>query len=100
MPPDEIPHTARSCGILRDIQPLQRDGQKLIDQEIGVAVAERIVFERPIAAVLGAGLRGGNRAGIHEDGDRHRHRLLMNQIVEDDRHAKVAVLPWRSPIHP
>src|SRR5262245_21945505 len=43
-------------GVLRDIQPFQRHGQKLIDQGIGIAVAERIVFERPIAAVLAAGL--------------------------------------------
>ena len=46
-----------------------------------------------IAAVLAAGPGGRHRARIHKHGDRHRHRLLVDQVVKDDRHAKIATFP-------
>lgn len=55
-------------------------------------IPQRIVFERPVATVFGAGHRRRDIARIHEHGNRHGNCLLMNQIVEDNWNAKRSVL--------
>ncbi len=51
-------------GVLRDIEPLQRHGEKFLDQELGVPVTERVIFKRPVAAVFGPGLDAGIVPGL------------------------------------
>ncbi len=98
MPLDEIPHSALR-RIAGDIQSLQSDGQKFIDQKVRVAVARRVVLERPIAAVLRSLGRRRDRARIDEHRDRDRHRLLMDEIVEHHGDSKSPRIRVASAIH-
>ncbi len=77
--------------IARHVQTLQRDGKKLPREKPHVTISQRIIFKRTIAPILRTGLRRRNRARIDEHGNCHRHRLLMNQVVEHGRHPKRAV---------
>ena len=66
-------------------------GQDLLDQEAGVAVAQRVVLEAAVEARQRAVGRGRHHARVDEDADRDRHLALVDEVVEDHRHAPVAV---------
>ena len=65
---------------------LRDEGQQLVDEELGVGAAERIVLEAAVAAVRAA------HAGVDEDADGHRHLSLGDEVVEDDGDALLAGL--------
>ncbi len=66
-------------------------GQDLFKEEACVAVAEPVVFVRPVEArhLLGAG--GGKNTGTDQDRDGHRHGAFLNQVVEDGGQPPCAV---------
>jgi hypothetical protein len=65
--------------------------QNLFQQKSGVAVVRGVVLEGAIKTRLRhlTGRRDDSR--IDHNGNRNRHLALMNQIVEDDRHAQLPV---------
>ena len=66
--------------------------ENLFDQETGVLIGERVVFEAAIGNGPAAGRGGGLRSGIDEDADGDRHLPGRDQVVEDDWDAEVAFL--------
>ena len=74
---DDLAIAAR--GLLLDL------GQKFIEQEAGVGVAEAVVLVAAVEARQRVLVRGRHHAGRHEHADRHRHRLLGDELVEHGR---------------
>ena len=70
-----------------DLEPVECHRQEFLDEKSHVAVSERVVLERPVAAILCTRPRGGNRAGRHEHRDRDGHFALRDQLVEHEGHA-------------
>ena len=82
--------------IVREWVILVNCGQNFGDQKLGVVVAERVVFK---AAILRLRIPAGLRrqfiflvAWVDKYADRHRHVALVDEIVEHDGHAEIAVL--------
>src|SRR6185369_14054487 len=73
-------------------------GQNLLEQEARILVRKRIVF---IGAIAGGTCPGGEivagMAGIDEDPDRYRHVASVNEIVEHDWDAELAVFTHIGP---
>jgi hypothetical protein len=66
-------------------------GQDLFQQEAGVLIAERVVLEAAVVRAPGVSGSFSPVAGVDEDADVG-GISLVNQIVEDDRHAELAVV--------
>src|SRR5205823_6574046 len=75
--------------VFGEVQFLADFRQDFFEQEAGVLIAQRIVFEAAIAARLLARLGRRHFARIDEDADGRWHFLLRDEIVEHDRHAKL-----------
>ena len=75
-----------------EVQGLPHLGQQLLEQEPGVAVAERVVLEAAVEAGLLVGGARGDHARVDEDADRDRHLAAMDQVVEDHGDSPPAVL--------
>ena len=72
-------------GILGNIETLENDGEKLLGQKTAVPVAQAVILEGAIASRAPPRNRRFDRPGIHKNGDGHWHRLLVNQVIENDR---------------
>ena len=71
---------------------LRHHRPQLVDDEVRVIRAHRVVLKRPIAPRLIARLRTRHTARIHKQPDRYRQLLLVNEIIKHNRHARVSVL--------
>ena len=92
MPPELAPPIARWSGSVGEVVLLADLGQDLVDQEARVVVAERVVLEAAVvAAPLVLRVRLAEMSRVDEDADRHRHLLLVDQVVEHHRHAVLGV---------
>ena len=85
-----------ATGIIGDVVVLFDFGQNFVEQKFRVVIAERIVFD---ASVFGFRLPTGFFGqflfvvpGVNEHADRDRKLFTMNQVVENDRNAVVAIL--------
>ena len=72
-------------GILGNIETLENNGKKLLGQKTAVPVAQAVILEGAIASRAPTRNRRFDRPGIHKNGDGHWHRLLVNQVIENDR---------------
>ena len=77
-------------GIARDFVLLFQFGNHFFDQKSCILVTQRIVFKTSIPSRFASLFFSGYHTGVDEKSNRNRHFLLMNQIVEDDRHTKRA----------
>ena len=89
--------TGRVLGELHALGFGERD--HFLEQELHIEVGDAVVFEgavrlaeRPALLVLAVWVLGiRHEARGDEQGDRHRHLLLGDQVVEDDRHPPGAI---------
>ena len=71
---------------------LRHHRPQLVDDEVRVIRAHRVVLKRPIAPRLITRLRSRHTARIHKQPDRHRQFLPVNKIIKHSRHTRVPVL--------
>src|SRR5204863_5716484 len=86
-----------AARILPQVVLLSYFRQDFFLQKAGVLIGERVVFEAAVTARFLALLIGRKSSRIDEDADRHGHIFFVNEIVKDDRHAKIALLVHISP---
>ncbi len=67
-------------------------GQDLLQQELHILTAERVVFETAVLAGLAALARRRHDAGIDEDPGHRGQFLRMDQVVEDHRNPERTLL--------
>ena len=87
-----MPQIARTLRIVSQPILLGNLREDLLQQKPRILVADRVVFDTAIGSRLFTMTAGRKRARIDEDSDRDRHLALVNQIVEDDRNTKLAML--------
>ena len=77
-------------GILGNIKALKSDGEKFLDQKTAVPVAQTVILKGAIASLAPTRNCRFDRPGIHKNGDGHWHRLLVNQVIENNRNSESA----------
>ena len=93
MPPELMPPIARSSGLSVSFTFLPTSGRiSLTRKSAYCGVSESYSKLRLLRGGL-SGFGRRNHARVDEDADRHRHFVLVDQVVEHDRHAEVS--SWR-----
>ena len=78
-------------GILREVVLFGDLGNQLLQEEARIAVAQGVVFEHALEAILRSIGSGGQRARVDEDADQGRQVATGDQVVEDHGHAHAVV---------
>ena len=78
-------------GVLREVVLFGDLGNQFLQQEARITVAEGIVFEDALEAVLRGVVDGGQHAGIDEDADQRRQVSTGDEVVEDHGDARAVV---------
>src|SRR5690606_18196062 len=80
-----------AVGIGREFHGLAHLGENFFDEESGVLIAERVVFETAVATGFLSFLCGGDHARVDENADSHGNVTGVDEIVEDGGRAERAI---------